>query len=102
MSLQRCITLPRALYMPKIACSERDALAAMTHQGVSHGCRELGGMTRSSEVVMRLNGCDATDGMFDLVFSRPQGQPPKLIRWSPSVESNTLSERACENVCASI
>lgn len=31
-------------------------------------------MTRSSEVVMRLNGCDATDGMFDLVFSRPQGQ----------------------------
>ena len=30
-------------------------------------------MTRSSEVVMRLNGCDATDGMFDLVFSRPQG-----------------------------
>ena len=33
-------------------------------------------MTRSSEVVMRLNGCDATDGMFDLVFSRPQGDPP--------------------------
>ncbi len=32
-------------------------------------------MTRSSEVVMRLNGCDATDGMFDLVFSRPQGDP---------------------------
>ena len=31
-------------------------------------------MTRSSEVVMRLNGCDATDGMFDLVFSRPQGE----------------------------
>ena len=30
-------------------------------------------MTRSSEVVMRLNGLDATDGMFDLVFSRPQG-----------------------------
>ena len=33
-------------------------------------------MTRSSEVVMRLNGCDATDGMFDLVFSRPQGEQP--------------------------
>ena len=33
-------------------------------------------MTRSSEVVMRLNGCDATDGMFDLVFSRPQGNQP--------------------------
>ena len=31
-------------------------------------------MTRSSEVVMRLNGLDATDGMFDLVFSRPQGE----------------------------
>ena len=30
-------------------------------------------MVRSSEVVMRLNGLDATDGMFDLVFSRPQG-----------------------------
>ena len=25
---------------------------------------------------MRLNGCDATDGMFDLVFSRPQGDQP--------------------------
>ncbi|KAL0046102.1 hypothetical protein WJX82_002585 [Trebouxia sp. C0006] len=36
--------------------------------------REIDGMTRSSEVVMRLNGCDATDGMFDLVFSRPQGE----------------------------
>ncbi len=33
-------------------------------------------MTRSSEVVMRLNGCDAKDGMFDLVFSRPQGDSP--------------------------
>ena len=38
------------------------------------GCREGDGMTRSSEVVMRLNGLDATDGMFDLVFSRPQGE----------------------------
>ncbi len=35
-------------------------------------------MTRSSEVVMRLNGCDATDGMFDLVFSRPQGDHPTM------------------------
>lgn len=52
----------------------KDRFDAMTHHRVSHGCRELGGMTRSSEVVMRLNGCDATDGMFDLVFSRPQGQ----------------------------
>ena len=67
-------------------CHERDALDAMTHQEVSHGCRELGGMTRSSEVVMRLNGCDATDGMFDLVFSRPQGvltcltcSPPNVV-----------------------
>ena len=36
-------------------------------------CREGDGMTRSSEVVMRLNGLDATDGMLDLVFSRPEG-----------------------------
>ena len=38
-------------------------------------------MTRSSEVVMRLNGCDATDGMFDLVFSRPQGDQPTPNRY---------------------
>ena len=63
---------------------KKDALDAMTHQGVSHGCRELGGMTRSSEVVMRLNGCDATDGMFDLVFSRPQGRLSNPVHWSLS------------------
>ena len=31
-------------------------------------------MERSAELVMRLNGSEATDGMFDLVFGRNQGR----------------------------
>ncbi|KAK9830021.1 hypothetical protein WJX72_009242 [[Myrmecia] bisecta] len=31
------------------------------------------GMRKSSELVLRLNGTEATDGMFDLVFGRSQG-----------------------------
>ena len=30
-------------------------------------------MEKCSELVMRLNGAEATDGMFDLVFGRNQG-----------------------------
>ena len=33
-------------------------------------------MTRSSELVMRLNGSEASDGTeFDLVFGRSEGRP---------------------------
>ena len=52
-------------------------------------------MTRSSEVVMRLNGCDATDGMFDLVFSRPQGQPPPPNSHPPALHLPDSLRRYC-------
>ena len=42
-------------------------------------CRDPDGMTRSSELVMRLNGSEASDGTeFDLVFGRSEGRPVLL------------------------
>ena len=49
--------------------------------------REANGMERCSELVMRLNGAEATDGMFDLVFGRNQGEYPLL----PLSTSHTAS-----------
>lgn len=40
--------------------------------------RDADGMEASSKLVMRLNGTDATDGMFDLIFGRNQGKTPLL------------------------
>ena len=42
-------------------------------------CREPDGMERSSELVMRLTGANATDGMLDLVFSRNEGDFCRLM-----------------------
>ena len=59
-------------------------------------------MTRSSEVVMRLNGSDATDGMFDLVFSRPQGTILPRFCFSAAcyLSSRSFSEHAvCIRMC---
>jgi len=49
-------------------------------------------MERCSELVMRLNGAEATDGMFDLVFGRNQGKhlhPPTLPPPSLSLSRST-------------
>ena len=91
------------------ACSlmSRDECTWHDLPRVSHGCRELGGMTRSSEVVMRLNGCDATDGMFDLVFSRPQGHTLPIICFSAAccftlVMSLSMQPFSRERVCVCV
>jgi hypothetical protein len=57
-------------------------------------------MERCSELVMQLNGAEATDGMFDLVFGRNQGKhilyphstlAPSSLRWKGSVLQGTGS-----------
>ena len=50
-------------------------------------------MTRSSELVMRLNGSEASDGTeFDLVFGRSEGEL-SLLRRPPCRGSASASAR---------
>ena len=60
---------------------------------ITAACRDPDGMTRSSELVMRLNGSEASDGTeFDLVFGRSEGEL-SLLRRPPCRGSASASAR---------
>ena len=59
-------------------------------------------MDRSSDLVMRLTGANATDGMFDLVFSRKEGTPRypyDLILLSCECVDSRISEQDALLIC---
>jgi hypothetical protein len=58
-------------------------------------CREPDGVRRSSELVLRLNGTEATEGMFDMVFGRNEGVLLCTVLFV------CLMAPLCETACAS-